>query len=186
MKNLFFTFLLLLPFSAHAEAPHWVINSAQSHLAFDGTQMGQKFSGEFKKFSGDIVFDPAHLEQSRAAVTVDITSVTTDDGDANKYIGAPEWFDSEKFPTAKFTTNKIEKAGDGFIAHGNLTIRDITLPADLPFHLKFSPDGKQAEMQGSAKLNRLNFHLGSGSWADTETVGADVTVRMNVTADKTP
>jgi cytochrome b561 len=189
MKKLFLLFLLF-PFSAHASAPNWVIDPAASSLMFDGRQSGQPFSGTFKTFGGKIVFDPDHLDQSHANITIDIGSIDAG-GDGNQYVAMPQWFDTKHFPTAKFETVRFEKidmddpkAPPQFIAHAKLTIRDITLPVDLPFTLTFAPDGKTVKMQGAFTLNRLDYHLGTGSWADPTTVAPDVTVHVNLSATK--
>ena len=185
MKKLAALFCLLFSFAAHAATTSWVIDAARSTISFDDVQAGQKFTGGFKKFTGVIAFDPAQLTQSHAAITINMTSISVG-GDGDQYIAAPAWLDSAKFPTATFKTTGFEKTAGGYIAHGKLTIRDVTLPLDLPFTLTFSPDGKIVTMQGSTTIRRLDYHIGTGEWADAKTVALDIPARVNVFATKTP
>jgi len=180
---------LFAPLGAHAAAPAWTIDPARSSLTFDGTAMGAPFTGAFKKFGGQIVFDPNDLSHSYAAITIDITTVDAKDDDRNKYIGTKDWFDSAAFPIAIFKITRFEKtAADKYIAHGQLTLRDVTRPVDLPFTLEISSgaDGhKIAKMHGDLALNRLDFGIGNGEWRNPKTVGPSVTVHVAVTATQT-
>jgi len=171
--------------SAMADAPaQWIIDPAQSHLTFDGTVMNMPFTGGFKKFSSDIIFDPANLAQSHVAVTVDMTSETVDDKDAAEYITTKDWLDIAEFPEAKFETASFTAVDNThYIAHGKLTLRSTALPLDLPFTLNFSPDKKSVTMQGEATINRMDFGLGAtGDWRDPKTVGPAVRVHVALAA----
>jgi len=171
--------------SAMADAPaQWIIDPAQSHLTFDGTVMNMPFTGEFKKFRGDIIFDPVNLAQSRAAVTVDMASETVNDKDAAEYITTKDWFDIAEFPEAKFeTVNFTATDATHYIAHGKLTLRGAALPLDLPFTLNFSPDKKSVTMQSEVTINRMDFGLGAtGDWRDPKTVDPAVKVHVALAA----
>ncbi|HEY8190606.1 MAG TPA: cytochrome b/b6 domain-containing protein, partial [Micavibrio sp.] len=147
-------FVGLLSGAAWASDPvqAWTIDPAQSHLTFEGTQMGAPFTGEFKKFGGTILFDPARLAENSATIAVDMTSFDTKSPERDDNLKTSPWFFIESFPESKFTTDSFEKTGDDkYIAHGKLTIRDVTLPVDLPFTLTITPNTtghKTAKMEG--------------------------------------
>lgn len=187
MKLFYFLMALaLIPLEAQAMPPVWTIDAAHSTLAFDGTEMGAPFTGDFKTFGGEIVFDAANLAQSHAAITVGTTSAESQNDDANKYMSAPDWLNTAAFPQAKFTATKFEKTGDNaFIAHGLLSLRGIAMPVDLPFTLTFLPDGKTAVMKGETTLDRLAFKIGaSGEYNNPKTVGLQVKVLVTLTATR--
>ena len=181
--------LLALLLAAPARAcdmTHWVVNREQSSLTFEGTQQGAPFTGKFGSFDGEITFDPARLADSRAVIKIRMNDVATGSSERDDYIGNDVWLAAESFPESVFTVKQFEKKEDGsYLAHGELTLKGVTLPVDLPFTLDIATDeagNKVAKMQGSAALQRLDFGVGSGEWADTKSVGNPVTVRVSLVA----
>lgn len=181
-------FVGLLSGAARAADPvqAWAIDPAQSHLAFEAIQMGAPFTGEFKKFGGAILFDPARLPESSATIVVDMTSFDTKSSERDDNLKTSPWFFTESFPESTFITDSFEKTGDDkYVAHGKLKIRDVTLPVDLPFTLIITPDAaghKIAKMEGEVVLQRLDYNIGTGDWKDTSTVGNPVKVHVSLTA----
>jgi polyisoprenoid-binding protein YceI len=80
-------------------------------------------------------------------------------------------------------------AGEGeneFIAKGELTIRDVTEPFELPFRLlgvmdhPFQENMLVAGIVSEFQLLRNDFGVGTGDWAATAVVGDEVKVRLNL------
>lgn len=184
--------LLFAATAARADSPppvtQWIIEPGMSHLTFEATQMKAPFTGEFKAFDGTIFFDPEKLDSSRVDIAIDMTSADTQNADRDKNLPAEPWFFAEKFPKAAFRAEKFEKTGDNaYIAHGKLTIRDITMSVDFPFTLTIAGPpgaGQMAAVQGAVELQRLDFNIGTGEWKDTATVGNAVTVRVFLMAHR--
>lgn len=174
---------ILFASPAHAAAVKWEVLPAGSSLSFSGKQMGATFKGEFKTFSADIIFAADDLENSRVEATIDISSVTTHDKERDTNITGKEWFDAEQFKTARFVSTVFRKgeAPDSYVADGNLTIRDTTLPVSLPFTLTLGTDGATL-MQGQLALDRSKFSLGTGDWADASIIANEVTVTVALNA----
>jgi len=176
--------------AAHANSPptipQWTIDHTQSHLTFEGTQMKAPFTGEFTKFDGFIFFDPNDPSASIANITIDMTSVITKNEERDSNILGSPWFFTSSFPEAKFETTSFEKTDENaYVAHANLTIRDVSLSVSLPFTLTISKDAdnrKTANMQGTLILQRLDYNIGTGEWKDTSFVGNPVTIKVLLVA----
>ena len=69
-----------------------------------------------------------------------------------------------------------------FEASGTLIIRGTSRPVKLPFRLTI--DGDTARMTGSAVIDRRNFGVGQGEWTATDSVGANVTVKVAIVATR--
>lgn len=169
--------------------PEWRILAGDSRIEFEGTQMGAPFKGHFGTFSGRIFFDPANLAASSAAITIDTGSADAASPDRNKYLRMPDWFNVDAFPQARFVTTAIEKGlgNNQYVARGDLTIRDVTLPVVLPFTLEFGKadsGADQVKMTGETTINRLDYGVGQGQWTDTKTVENLVKLRVFVVAVK--
>lgn len=178
--------LLLASAPAEAQPPRWHVIPEKSALTFQGTQMGGAFSGAFRVFTPVIDFDPAHLDQSKVTVEIDITSLDSGERERDTAAKGAEWFDVKTYPRARFESHSFTKTGtDIYAVTGNLTIREVTLPVTMPFTLTIAPDesGKQhAVMSGHTVINRAEFKLGRGEWADFSSVGRDIGVDVRIEA----
>lgn len=174
---------------AQENTPQWRIVTGESRIEFEGTQMGAPFKGHFPEFSGQIFFDPANLAASRADITIETGSADASSSDRTKYLRMPDWFNVDVFPQARFVTTAIEKGlgNQQYVARGDLTIRDVTLPVVLPFTLEFSTTDSGADravMTGETAINRLDYGVGQGQWTDTKTVANTVKLRVSLVAVK--
>ena len=169
-----------------ATAPKWDVLPEKSSIIFHGKQMGADFDGVINKFKPDIRFDENDLAHSKVTVDIDINSIDGKDPERNKSIKGADWFDTDHFPTARFETTKFVKTGDNaFTASGNLTIRGISVPIELPFTLAHESIGfgqDRAIMTGKVTLDRSKFQLGTGDWADPSVIANEVPVDIKVTA----
>lgn len=170
------------------EVAEWAILPQQSTLVFTATQQGAKFDGKFAGFDGRIRFDAEQLQWSLIDVTVDIGSVKTGSEERDQTMVAKDWLSAETYPVARFQSNQIlEGTEGGYMARGLLTIKGVSQPVDLPFTVIFmEKDGKSiAKAQGEFTIQRLAFNVGEGEWGkDTKAVGDDVTVTIDLTAEK--
>jgi len=166
---------------------NWTINKNASTLGFSGTQKGSVFSGQFKSFDASINFDPDNLTSSDVIVIVDMSSADTGDAERDSALPGVEWFAVGAYPTAEFKTSNITKIaneanGARYMAKGELTIKDKTLPVQMPFSL--SIDGNIATMSGSLELDRTSYQVGTGTWSKGEWVEKAVKVNVQVKATK--
>lgn len=160
----------------------WKVDLSTSRLTFKGKQTGRPFEGRFQKFAPTILFDPANLGASSIVVVVDMTSAKTGDAQRDAALPTADWFETKKFPTAKFVSTKIVAKDSGYEASGNLTIRDVTVPVTLPFAVNFT--GDYATARGTTTLQRQAFGVGRGEFANDKWVGFDVAVSFVVNAEK--
>ncbi|HEY2707679.1 MAG TPA: YceI family protein [Caulobacteraceae bacterium] len=170
-----------IPTWAAAAPATWVVDKPASRLAFSSTVSGQAFTGGFSRWDAMIHFDPKDLAHSDVAASIDIASAATGNGDRDAELPDQDWFWTSHFPRATFVAHGFQALGPGrFQAPGVLTIRGVAKPVTLPFTLAVA--GATAKMTAALVLNRLAFGLGQGEWAAVDTVPANVTVTINLTA----
>lgn len=183
-KNLFALCCLLMPWWANAAVSSWEIVPQKSTIKFIATQNNAPVTGEFKKFTGEINFDPAQLDASNVHIIVNMNSLSTSYSDLTMTLFTADWFDVKIFPNAEFKANHFTKIGtDKYQAAGTLTIRNKSQPVTLTFTAKEMPKNT-ATVQGSTELNRLAFGVGQGEWSSTDEVKDRVQVTFNVVAIK--
>jgi polyisoprenoid-binding protein YceI len=182
MKSYLLACLFTLMPAAHAAAASYKqLVLPQSSIRFDTTQMGVPVEGRFQRFSASLDFDPARPEAAKVAVEIDPASIDAGSPDANAEVGGKPWFDFAQFPRARFVSKQLKKTGtDRYELAGVLTLKGKSREMRVPVTVKAA--GKQAVFDGVLILKRLDFGIGTGPWADTDTVANDVKVRVRLTA----
>lgn len=170
---------LALAFGATAGAGPRQADASAGTLEFSATQADAKFTGGFGSFHVLLDFDPARPVQGRLDVTVETASIDTQDAERDEILRGPEFFWAGRHPQARYHAARFERAGGGWRAIGDLTIRGVTRSVPVTFTL--TQAGAATLMKGSASLDRLDFGLGQGEWASTEWVGDAVEVRFELT-----
>ena len=72
----------------------------------------------------------------------------------------------------------MQRSGNQYQVDGKLTIRASARMSLAPFTLQQS--GTTLTVSGTVPLKRLQFNIGEGEWADTETVADDVQVSFRL------
>lgn len=161
-----------LPLSAHAGA--WHADAKNSTLTFSGIYQGDAFDGRFKTFDATIDFDPAQLASSRFDVKITLASADTANSERDESLRGADFFDAAHMPIATYTCTKFRSlGGNRYAADGTLTLRGIAKPVTLSFAWA---GGVTPALVGDAAVNRLDFNVGGGQWADTSMVGNAVKV----------
>ena len=152
----------------------------RSEIAFTITAMGAKFDGRFRKWNADVVLDPASPAKSRAQVDIDLASVDFASPDSEAEARGPLWFDTAKFPVARFSSTSVESRGGGsYDVIGRLSLKGVTRDCVVPITVTRASNGERIA-EGSFALRRLDYRVGEGEWADTGTVAGDVVVRIRM------
>jgi polyisoprenoid-binding protein YceI len=144
--------------------------------------------GTFKKFSGtmDIGDDFA---SAQIAGEIDVVSVDTGNTDRDNHLRANEFFDAPNHPKILFKSTKVEKKGDDYVVHGDLTIRGVTKPVSLD--VEFAGTSKNpygqivvgASVKGS--INRKDFGVSWHALLETGGMAVSDTVKLEIDVQAT-
>jgi polyisoprenoid-binding protein YceI len=169
-------FAIALAPTAFAQAPQKVV-AEKSHIRFAFKQMNVPVEGRFRKFDATVSFDPKKPEATKAEFEVDLASIDLGNAEGETEARRKPWLNVEAFPRAKFVATAVKATGPGrYEATGPLTIKGVSLNVAAPFTLVDA--GGMRTVEGQFPLKRLQFKIGEGPWADTETVADEVTVRF--------
>lgn len=103
---------------------------------------------------------------SSANLVIDLLTITATDiarGEGqdmlSKHLKSADFFDVEKYPTAKFEVTKVEDMGEGnYKVSGNLTIKEFT--EEISTDVKaMQNDDETVSLTGSLKIDRTKFGL---------------------------
>jgi len=168
--------VLCLGLSALAQAQSVdTIDIARSAITFVATQMGVPAEGSFKRFTARVEFDPAHLAASQARIEIELDSFESGITEVDTEVRRKAWFNTARFPTATFVSSALRSlGGHRYEATGKMTIKGRTREVTVPFSVR--QDGGAAVFEGALPLRRLDYGIGEGPWADTETVADEVQI----------
>jgi polyisoprenoid-binding protein YceI len=164
------------------DVSHTQVGFAVRHMAVS------KVRGRFDKFDGaiQIAEDPT---QSSVNVTIDATSVDTQDETRNNHLRTNDFFDVENHPTWTFVTTSVVPDGKGaWKVNGDLTIRGITRPVTLETTLEGvvkDPYGNvRVGFSASAEIDREDFDVSFGAVMDAGglVVAKKVTIEIEAEA----
>jgi polyisoprenoid-binding protein YceI len=152
----------------------------RSEIGFTVKQMGVNFDGRFRKWKADVVFQPDALARSKADIDVDLASIDLASNDSEAEARSPRWFDTGKFPVARFTSTSIKGVGgDRYDVAGKLSLKGVTRVYVVPIAVKTDASGNRI-VEGTFSLNRRDYRIGEGEWADPAIVGDNIQVRVRV------
>jgi polyisoprenoid-binding protein YceI len=178
MKNSLFIAILLFSFIGVYAQKDLVATDAGSKVHFVIKNFGINTGGDLSGMKGTIQFDPQHPGASSFNVTVQVSTIDTDNERRDKHLRHADFFDAEKYPTIRLTSKKIESATGphNYIFTGDLVIKDVTRQVSFPFTAKPQADGYLFE--GEFTINRLDYHVGG----ESATMSDDVKVSLSAFA----
>jgi polyisoprenoid-binding protein YceI len=134
---------------------------------------GKNASGEFTSLKGDIQFNEKNPETSKIDVTVDVSSIDTGIGLKTKHARSDMFFDEEKFPVIKFTSNRFSKTANGYEVTGTLDMHGVQKQITIPFTFAAN------KFIGSFTVNRIDYSVGTTSGM-SYIVGTDILIELSV------
>jgi polyisoprenoid-binding protein YceI len=162
-----------------AQAGDWKMDTAASRLEFATTFEKAVAPGVFREFDTQMHFDADRPMEGRLDVVIAVKSADMNSADVNKAIAGAEWFDFTRFPQAEFHATDIIKTSAGrYLARGALKLKGVQQPIVVPF--SWSETGDAARLEGELIIKRGAFGIGTGEWAATSVIGADVKIKFSV------
>lgn len=120
-----------IPAGAYQIDPaHSSINFSVRHLTINLVR------GRFTDFNGTISYDDKDVTRSSVEFSAKVASINTDVARRDEHLRSPDFFDAAKFPEMTFKSTRVERrGGEGFVAHGDLTLHGVTKQLSIPFKL---------------------------------------------------
>ena len=151
----------------------WV-NKVSSDVQWIGRKVTGEHNGHVQLAGGFIVKNNGKLQSGE--ILMNMQSITVDDIENPKWnqklvdhLKNDDFFNSEKYPTAKFVFNTFKGKGADTHMSGEMTIRDKTVSTDLILNVVVDTDSSYAT--GSINIDRSLFDVKYGSGSFFEGLG---------------
>lgn len=134
-----------------------------SKVHFVIKNFGIRTGGDFSGLKGFIRFHLSDISVWSFDVTVDASTIDTDNNTRDGHLRKSEYFDVEKFPVIRIVSTKIQPTDNAgtYLFTGNLSIKGITKTLQFPFRVNRSGEGYL--FTGEFSINRRDFGVGSSS-----------------------
>ncbi len=137
----------------------WKADKANAKVNFTVHGPFGTVHGSFTGLEASINFNEKNLTGSSIEASIDAKTVSTGVSLRNSDLrNKEEWLNTDKYPRISFKSKKIEKTDKGFKASGDLTIKGITKPAEIPF--TFTNKESSGIFEGQFTINRTDYNIG--------------------------
>jgi polyisoprenoid-binding protein YceI len=171
--------LLLFPAFCAVKAQVLVPVNEASTVQFTISNLGINVDGRFSGLQGSIIFDEKNLGSSSFRVSINASSVNTENSTRDKHLRGEDYFHVQVFPLIQMQSVKIAKSVKAgyYVFFGKLTIRDITKEISFPFTV--NTEAGAYRFKGQFTIKRRDFGVGGKS-----IVSNDLTVKLDVLTKK--
>lgn len=166
------------PVTYRIDPGHTNVLASWSHFGFSNP------SANFGQADGTLVYDADNVAASSVRVTLPLTGLSALADQFYEHLTSDKWFDAAKYPSATFTSTKVEAAGEGRLkVTGDLTIKGVTKPVVLDVTLNKAGEHPMKKVpaigfDATAAVKRSDFGLG----AYAPMVGDEVTLKITTEA----
>ena len=170
------------PEPAPAGGSSYTFSQEGSKLEWVGAKVTGKHDGGFKTFSGTVRVPGGTLENGTVTVNIDTESIFSDTEKLTGHLKSPDFFDTAKFPKARFTSTSIKPGGEAGATHtvtGNLELHGVTKSITFPAKIR-QGDG-EVSVEAEFGLNRKDFAILYAGKAD-DLIKDDVLIKLDLHA----
>ncbi len=176
------------PVAAPAAAPAGAVkhsfSAADSKLEFIGAKVTGSHDGSFKEFTGSVDLVEGDLTKSSVNVEIKMASLAIEPEKLAGHLKDGDFFDVEKFPTAKFVSTSVKAGGDKGASHtvtGNLTMRGTEKSISFPATIK--AEGDTVSVNAEFAINRKDFGIVYPGKPD-DLIKDEVAIKLTIAAKK--
>jgi polyisoprenoid-binding protein YceI len=135
---------------------------SHSLISFKIKNLGIYAHGTLGGLQAKVVFNPADLAAAHIEAACDVSAITTDNSLRDDHIKSDEFLDLAHYPKISIKSISItHKTANKYTGKFNLTIKDKTLPVEIPFTV--DQKGSLLIFNGSFTINRRDFGVGGNS-----------------------
>ncbi len=180
-----------------AQPAPWNVDASHTEITFSVRHFFTPVSGSFRSFDIALDFDGENPENSHVKVTIEVASIDTRNERRDNHLRSGDFFEADRYPHMTFESTSVRRVSENrLVATGNLTIKDTTREIELPITLLgvMELPAQMQEMMGGIKevasftadtrIDRRDFGVGVGNWAETAVVGAEVSIAIALEANR--
>jgi polyisoprenoid-binding protein YceI len=141
----------------------WNVDAIHSQVVVSVEHMSfVRLRAKFPRIAGKLEVDRDDPLRSTFELEVDARAVTTGQPAQEDFMRSEPWLDAENHPAFTFKSTAIEPRGSGYVVKGDLTLKGVARPIEIPveFHGVVSdPWGLRAGFTSRFTVDRRDFGI---------------------------
>lgn len=182
------TAALLMAAFLQAQTSNWGFDKSHSNVRFAVSHMViSEVEGNFSEFEGNVESGKADFSDAKVDFTLVVNSINTADEDRDAHLKNEDFFSTDKYPTIKFSSKSMKKAGDNkYKLTGDFSMmgvtKSITLDAKYNGTVTDPWGNTKAGFKITGTIDRTEWGLKYNSTMDTGglMIGEDVGIVCNI------
>ena len=177
----------------------YTVDTTKSRIRFTGNGVGKNHPGTFRLSSGSV--SVANNQITGGSFVINIKSMDLEqkggmyDEKLHPHLMSGDFFDAEKFGTAKFEITKVEPFqpnssdtsivdGANFRVSGNFTLKDVT--KNVTFPAKIDLDGTSLNAESNFDIDRTQWQMnyGNDKSLGDQFISEKVNIELDLQAEK--
>lgn len=144
------------------------LDAAHSSVEFSVRYLKlMEVKGRFAEWDAAVIH-PERPESGAIALAFRTASLDTGNETRDDHLRSADFFDAEAHPLITFLSRRVERRGEGYVAHGTLSMHGVAREIEVPFRAAYAPmtDGKgnaRVGFVGEVTLDRREFGVVGGN-----------------------
>lgn len=120
-----------------------------------------RITGKFNSYTIAVTLPDGDLTRATIKAVIQAASINTGDAGRDEDLKTEDFFDAAKYPEIIFTSERIEKTNDGYVATGTLQLHGVTKTIQLPFTITERRDETTIGFRCRTSLRRSDYGVGT-------------------------
>jgi polyisoprenoid-binding protein YceI len=183
---------------ATVESVTYNVDTAASTIAWVGSKPTEDHTGTIDVQSGVVMVNGEDLESGEFVIDMTSIAVTDLEGDSAANLKAhlegtvedkaTDFFNTPKYPTAKFVVTGVSSTDGKTMLNGNLTLKDVTKNVSFPVMVNYDGDKMMLKSE-EFTIDRTDWGIkyGSGNFTDIvaeKAISDDIKLTIDLVASK--
>lgn len=167
------------------------VDRAHSYLGFSIGFLGlNDVRGYFNRYDMAILYNENDMSKLSLTLVINAGSIDTRMRMRDDDLRGERFFAVDSFPNIMFQSNRVEKSADGYVVHGNLTMRGITKPISIAVRqtVRRQKDSGWQNVrigfEGSVSLNRKDYGVNGGQFWGEKALSDTVEIEFNILGNR--
>ena len=176
------------PEAARVAAGSYKVDTNHTQVVWSVDHMGfSTLYGKVGEMTGTLTLDPANLSAASLSIDIPLSGLTVTSEGFGQHLASADFFEVEKFPTAKFVSTSVVANGNEAKITGDLTLHGVTKPVVLDAKLMGAGVNPMNKAQtvgftATSTLKRSDFGLGYAAPVVSDEVELKITAAFELAA----
>ncbi len=192
LKPLFTLLLMMNGINPIVQSTRWTYDDTHAKIGFSISHFGiSETEGKFTRFEGRVMASKAGFSDADIEITIDVSSIDTDNEQRDEHLRSPDFFDAARYPTIVFKGKALQPVGTNkYKLRGELAMHGVTKEVTLDAIYRGTVDdpfgNTKAGFKVSGVIDRRDWGL---DWNGTLAaggllVGNEVSLDINIELTK--